>query len=202
MVIIKTIAKKIIWNIKGGYRPKRFWEEWGKTFVNDSYQRGIYQQHWWILKKINEIEPENILEVGCGFGRNIRFLVDNKFPAEKITGIDISSTMIKQAKKYLVNKKVKLIEADIVNLPFRENEFFLTLSHGVLMHVAPKDIDKAVREIFRVTKDYFICVEQNYNGNEYTFVHDYRKIFSRSGGKIIESKKDPLGLDLFLIKVN
>lgn len=195
------IFKNIVWEARGGYQPKSFWEKLGKTFFDDDYQRGIYEQHRWIAEKIKQLKPKNILEVGCGFGRNIKFLVDSGFPAKKITGVDISSSMLKQAREYLSGISIKLIESDASSLPFKDETFDLCLLHGILMHIPPDKIDATVKEIVRVSKEYVLCVEQNYNGNKFTFVHQYTKLFLKYGGKVLEQKSIKSGLDLFLIKL-
>jgi len=198
---MKKLLKKIVFKLKGGYKPKIFWEKWGKTFFKDPYQRKIFSQQNWLYQKISEIDPNSILEVGCGFGRNIKFLSGKGIPVRKITGVDISSTMLENCRRYFKNAQLKLILADIVELPLRDKSISLTFSHGVLMHIPPEKLMESVKEIFRVTKDYFLCVEQNYNGNEYTFVHDYQHLFSQLGGKILEKKSDKKGLDLYLVKI-
>tara|TARA_Y100000591_G_C21787991_1_gene674920 strand:- start:377 stop:1045 length:669 start_codon:yes stop_codon:yes gene_type:complete len=45
----------------------------------------------------------NFLDVGCGAGRNIAYLVENGY---NVTGIDISKIAINQAKKFLNYKKI------------------------------------------------------------------------------------------------
>lgn len=198
---MKKIIKNILFKLKGGYRPKIFWEEWGKTFFKDVYQRKIFSQHKWILEQIKELDPDSILEIGCGFGRNIKYLIKEGIPAEKITGTDISSTMLENCRQYIKNCKVDLFLAEAVKLPFKDKEFSFSFTHGVLMHIPPEKITPTIKEIFRITKGYFLCVEQNYNGNEYTFVHNYPRLFGDLGGKIIKRKKDRKGLDLFLVKL-
>lgn len=198
---MKKIAMKILWNLKGGYRPKEFWDNWAETFMDDQWQREIHKQHSWILSKIRAMNPKTILEIGCGFGRNIKFLIENGIEPNKITGIDISSKMIKNARIYIQSNKVKLQVADVLSLPFKNREFDLVLVHGVFMHVKPQDIEAVIRETLRITKKTLINIEQNYNGNEYTFVHDYKKLYKENKSKIkeyVHNKVD--GLDYLLIE--
>lgn len=198
---MRKIIKKILWEIRGGYKPKEFWEKWANTFMDDPWQVMVHPQHKWMAEKVRDVNPKNILEVGCGFGRNIKFLIEKGISPEKMTGVDISPRMLSKAEEYIGNKDVKLIEADVRSLPFKNKEFDLTLVHGVFMHVKPENIRDVVRESFRVSKS-LIIVEQNYNGNEFTFVHDYKNLYKKFGGKIkeyIHNKND--GLDYFYVKV-
>lgn len=199
---MKKILKKIIWNLKGGYKAKEFWDSWADTFIDDNWQVQTHAQHEWILQKIKDIKPQSILEIGCGFGRNIKFLIDNGVIPKKITGVDISQKMLKKAKQYINTSDVRLVISDIHKLPFSDKSFDLVLLHGILMHVSKQNIEVALKEVFRVTNKWIIAVEQNYNGNEYTFVHDYKKLLRYFGGEITEYKKDKTqGLDYFFVNI-
>lgn len=202
MCMLKRLIKVVIWNVKGGYKPKAFWDNFAKTFMDDPWQRMIHSQHRWMFKKIKQENPKTVLEVGCGFGRNIKFLIEKGIQPERITGIDISSVMIRKAKSYIGKCQVKLFVGDVCSLPFKRRAFDVVLMHGVLMHVKPQDVEKAAGEVARVSRNALIGVEQNYNGNEYTFVHNYRKLFQRANASVIEyviNKKE--GLDYFYVKV-
>ncbi len=196
-----NLIKKLIWYLNGGYKPKEFWNDWAKTFMSDSWQVQTHPQHAWILKKIKKINPKNILEVGCGFGRNIKFLRENGILAD-ITGVDISIEMIKLANKYLQGTKAKLITADTRQLPFEDKEFETVFVHGLLMHVKKTDVENAIKEMQRVCSKGLIDIEQNYNGNEFTFVHDYKKLYRKNGFKVLEYKRNKkLGLDYIYAQV-
>lgn len=186
---MKSFIKKFIWRISGGYRPKLFWDNWANSFMEDEWQVQTHEQHEWILNKVNELKPKQILEVGCGFGRNIDYLVRNGYPAAQITGVDISSKMILKAKRFLKNKNITLLVADSMKLPFSSSAFDLILIHGVFMHIEQKNIDKSFQEVMRVSKKYIIQVEQNSSGNNYTFIHDYKKLYEKYRVKIIEYKR-------------
>lgn len=204
---MKTLIKKIIWSFLGGYRPRRFWDSLANSFLKDCYQVELHSQHGWLLGKIKLIKPRKILEIGCGFGRNIRFLIDNGFDPEKITGIDISPKMIKNAKKYIDSEKVKLLIADAGKLPFKSSSFDLVMVHGVFMHVLPSQIERAIKEAVRVSNKFIIDIEQNYLPSKktgssffYTFVHDYEKIYKKLSCYILEKiKNKKQGLDYYFI---
>lgn len=204
---MEKIIKKIIRSVKGGYKPKEFWDKWSDTFMEDEWQVRTHTQHDWMLRKVKEIKPKTILEVGCGFGRNIKFLIENGIDASKITGCDISPKMIKKAKDYVSNNKVILIVSDAKRLPFDNKLFDLVIIHGLFMHIKPEDVRKAISEALRVTKIALISAEQNYlpldeGSRRYTFVHNYRKLYEEQRVFIeeyVHNTKD--GLDYFYVKV-
>jgi S-adenosylmethionine-diacylgycerolhomoserine-N-methlytransferase len=51
-----------------------------------------------ILKNFAGVTPRNILEVGCGTGRNLVELA-RRFPQAQVTGVDLSVTMLDLARK-------------------------------------------------------------------------------------------------------
>ncbi len=183
IIFLIKLVKKVLWYIKGGYKPQEFWNSWGHTFMDDPWQVKLHSQHKWFLEEIKRIKPTSFLEVGCGFGRNIKFLLEKKYDPSSITGVDISKVMLQKAKTYLPSP-VTLKQADVSSLPFKNNQFDLVFTHGVLMHVSREQVKKSIHECIRVSKKYCIFIEQNYGGNEYTFIHNYKKLLGKERGII------------------
>ncbi|WP_408011636.1 class I SAM-dependent methyltransferase [Pseudalkalibacillus sp. A8] len=92
----------------------------------------------------------NILDVGCGTGRLLLRGVDE---AEHVTGVDLSSEMIKASKQnfFLHNRDYKstFLVADAYELPFENDRFQVSLSTCV-MFLLPEP-DKGLKELIRVT---------------------------------------------------
>lgn len=197
MIDLKT---KLYWLLRGSYNPLFFWEQWGKTFIDEPMQRAIYPQHKWILQLLLREKPRTLLEVGCGFGRNIRYILDHYPYPLVITGIDFSTTMLENAKTYLGMKQassVTLQHADVLKLPFSSASFDTILCHGVLMHMGPRTVEKAISELVRVTKNTLIVIEQNdsikplcdkpyQRINFFTYTYPYKKLFRAQGVKVSE----------------
>ncbi len=91
--------------------------------------------------------PGKILDVGCGNCRNL--LPFKKFDCY---GVDFSENMIKEAKKFVSKKnmKVNLKIGDVTKLPFKDESFDYILCFSMLHHL--KDPEKGVKEIYRVLK--------------------------------------------------
>lgn len=198
----ENLTKQIERNIKGKYEPKKFWDGWANDFMKDPWQVSIHPQHKWLLSIIKKQKPRSILEVGCGFGRNIKFLIEKGIQPSKIMGIDISSKMIGQARKYINNNKVVLHTSDISKFKPKK-KFDLVFTHGILMHVPSDKIENAIDRLVHLSKRGLILIEQNYEAdNNYTFVHDYKDLLSSKKIDIIEYRSDKkLGLDLIYAKV-
>jgi len=91
-----------------------------------------------VEKLVSEKKPVVILDLGCGSGRYLPFL-----KGELIVGIDFSIGMLKHAKKF---KNANFIQADIFNLPFKENTFDLIISMSIIGEHCPLNM-KLLKEI-------------------------------------------------------
>jgi len=87
------------------------------------------------------------LDLCCGTG-DLAGILKKEFPKAKIIGIDFSPEMLKIACKK--HPDIEFIETDCTNLPFENESFDLcTISFG-LRNI--EDMDKALKEIYRVLK--------------------------------------------------
>jgi len=100
---------------------------------------------------VNEFKNKKILDMGCGSGRfSIAFAQLN---VKEVVGIDLGKTGIgvgtKIIEKFKLNN-IKLIEGNVLSLPFKDNEFDFIFSKGVLHHTG--NLKKGLDEYFRVLK--------------------------------------------------
>lgn len=183
-------------------QPKEFWDNWADDFIKDQWQTKIHPQHKWLLEIVKEQRPVSIIEVGCGFGRNIKFLIQNGLNPSSIVGVDISPNMIRLASKYVGSKKVKFFISDLNDLN-SQNKFDFVFTHGVLMHIPEDRINIAINRLVCLSKKSLVVIEQNYRAdNNYTFVHNYKKLLACENLDIIEYRINRnLGLDLIYAKV-
>lgn len=94
-------------------------------------------------------EDSKILDYGCGYGRTIKYLINNGYT--NLTGIDFSEKMIERAKKEESMIEFKVVKNNI--LPFKDNSFDAVLLLAVLTCVIyDDDQDKIIKEIKRVLK--------------------------------------------------
>ena len=83
-----------------------------KTTTNDLYVNAVD------LLQINK--SDNVLEIGCGFGRSLPMLCEN---ARHVTAVDISEQMIAAAKESCNMKNLSLHVSPSEELPFTEDVF-------------------------------------------------------------------------------
>ena len=93
-----------------------------------------------------------IIDVATGSGRTLKQL-RGAFPKEKIKGIDLSGSYLKEASRYISDLDGDLIELIMGNaeeLPF-ENDSIQAISCVYLFHELPRTIrEKVLKEFFRV----------------------------------------------------
>jgi ubiquinone/menaquinone biosynthesis C-methylase UbiE len=112
-----------------------------------------------IDKIITSISGSTVLEAGCGRG----FLADKLSQKYSVTACDI---VIEDglSRKY---QKVKFVEANIEDLPFKTGEFDTVVCTHTLEHV--RNIQKALQELRRVAKKRLIIVVPKQRPYRYTF---------------------------------
>ena len=165
---IKFIFKKYVWKLLKIQLPKlkdqkNYWNDRGKSyfeeFLTSGYlEREIFYQNIFI-KLVNKLHFNSILELGCGFGWNLK-RVNDEFADKKIFGIDFSVPQLENAKKYLDKTKNITLEAgDITKLPYPNNFVDISFSFGVFMNLHKNKVNLAIDEAIRVTKNEIIHVE-------------------------------------------
>ncbi|TKX28065.1 class I SAM-dependent methyltransferase [Campylobacter estrildidarum] len=94
---------------------------------------------------------DQILDLGCGGGRHVKFLAENDFLAY---GVDYSANGIKATQEILDFHKLKaeLKVASVDDIPYENEKFDGVLCYGVLLYNSKEVIEKAVKEIYRVLK--------------------------------------------------
>ena len=95
-------------------------------------------------------EKSHLLEVGCGTGGNAAFIAEHY--GCRVTGIDISTLMIEQAKRRaskLDNLQLDFHVGDAYSLDFPDDSFDVVLTIFVSQFL---DIDRAFLEFLRVLK--------------------------------------------------
>ncbi len=102
-----------------------------------------------IIEGLDLKEGDKVLEVGCGNGYYLSLLNRLNIKLE-LTGIDQDILALKDAAKFIGDKKVKLVLGDAVKLPFKAASFDSLVMSEVIEHV--KDEEKVLKEAFRVLK--------------------------------------------------
>lgn len=162
-----------------------FWQFLAPSFSQEPWQQRIFPQHRWLLKTIKTLKPHSILEPGCGFGRNLNYLIRQGIKPSILTGADFA---LKPP------DSIKFVQADVLNLPFSPASFDLVFTHGLLMHLPPHKLLPAFKELLRVAKKNLILIEEirprSRRLNFFTWAHDYLALTRQLNLKVIQSHQD------------
>jgi SAM-dependent methyltransferase len=103
-----------------------------------------------------------VLDVGCGKGFQM-FELTQVLPGLQVQGIDISSYAIEHAH---ADVKHLIKQGSAATLPYYDQEFDLVFSINTLHNLPNRDLDAALREMERVGKHKYLCVESYRNEAE------------------------------------
>jgi ubiquinone/menaquinone biosynthesis C-methylase UbiE len=104
---------------------------------------------------LDHLAPEDAsagLDVGCGYGADVEALAGRMPPGGRTVGIDVSETMIAEARRRTAGSRLdmRFVVGDALALPFEDDTFDVCRIETVLQHVeAP---GQAVAEMARVTR--------------------------------------------------
>ncbi|MCX6704742.1 MAG: methyltransferase domain-containing protein [Candidatus Woesebacteria bacterium] len=102
--------------------------------------RGFYEEREYYETLAALLKGKKAVDICCGEGFVEHF-------APNVVGVDFSEEALKRAKK---NGAKKLVKAAAEDLPFKDNEFEVSLSAGSLEHMV--DQQAALNEMARVSK--------------------------------------------------
>ncbi len=150
-----TLAKKWDFDYWDGDRRINYG---GYKYIKNRWNQVIKN----LYENYNLPEDAKILDIGCGKGFFLYDLIKLK-PNSEVVGIDISKYAIKNAKEEIKNK---LVFGNATNLPWEDNYFDLVVSITTLHNLYVFDLEKALKEMERVGKNKYLCVESYRNEKE------------------------------------
>lgn len=121
---------------------------WNTPTTAEDYER---------IKTISNLFPHNvesIVDVGCGNGVFVNFLVNGSRKYKRVCGVDRSITALGFVKS-------EKIQASIDKLPFHDNEFDLVLCLEVIEHLPQNIYRQGLKELTRVSNKYIIVSVPN-----------------------------------------
>jgi pseudaminic acid biosynthesis-associated methylase len=115
----------------------------------------FYRQTYGITRRrLNETflravpKQARILEVGCNMGTQLLLLEEMGYT--QLYGIEIQSYALELAQRLL--PEAELRQSSAFSIPFPDQHFDLVFTSGVLIHISPCDLSKALSEIYRCSR--------------------------------------------------
>ena len=164
---------------------ENFWENtYSKNYIkkNSDFSNTLLIEGWGkILESIDE--PQTILECGANIGRNIEAL-NQIFPKAEKTAIEISVDAAAILNQKFENLKV--INSSILNSDIAANQYDLTFTMCVLIHIHPKNLLLNLEKIVASSKKYIVVGEYfNRTPVSLKYQGEEDKLFKRDFGKFV-----------------
>lgn len=185
------------------YHPEKYWSTVGEKIeqrgTGDNIIAGDDEPYYRykrkeFLKLLNEVDfkGQNVLEIGHGPGGNLVEVF--KHQPERLSGVDISETMIALAKNK-IDPSIQIQKINGTKLPFEDQEFDIVFTATVLQHNTDETMLKSlIEEMARVSKKrvyLFERIEDTIKGDELCLgrpVSYYSELMEKAGYGLHSSK--------------
>jgi SAM-dependent methyltransferase len=108
------------------------WNLFSRTQLNARENRETFTNKTGLLPE--QLAGSLVLEAGCGMGRFLE--VVSKDPSATVVGFDLSLAVESAFANIGARRNVQIVQADIMNPPFRQGSFDVVFSIGVLHHTS------------------------------------------------------------------
>ncbi len=138
--------------------------------------RGHNKLHLWGIEQLPNIEPMEIIDLGCGGGIGVKHLL-RRFPQARITGLDYSPAALKQAAR--LNKKAQdqgrclwLLE-DVLNLTSKD-QYHLACAFETVYFWS--ELKRSFKNVYTLLKNdgYFLIVNE-FDGSDKTKAQQWQQ---------------------------
>jgi SAM-dependent methyltransferase len=133
--------------------PRAYWTLRGgdEYFREQEGQAARAARARWMAGRIAGYRPGSILEVGCGYGKQLKALRD--LVDVPLVGLDFSPSQLATARGYLDGLgRIELVQGSGATLPFADGAFDLVLTSAVILHNPPAVAQRMRREVLRVAR--------------------------------------------------
>lgn len=151
-------------------------EEFWTKYAEENNSKPNQEFSKFIRDLAGSLNCQNILEVGCSTGNDLA-----SFPTEgDVKGIDLCKKAIENAKANYPSFDFRIGYA--TELPFEDSSIDMVFTHRVLNYLDDDELQKAVGEMFRVTKKYVVNCElyaKDESWRDESKQDRYRDVFKR-----------------------
>ncbi|UCB56932.1 MAG: methyltransferase domain-containing protein [Candidatus Omnitrophota bacterium] len=153
--------------LKATFQLERWEGDFGKEYTDrnalspDGLEK-LYKDHYGITRtELNNLFLQGmerslrILEVGSNVGNQLLCL--QKMGFNNLYGIEPQDYAVELSKRR--TEHINIIRGSAFDIPFKDGYFDLVFTSGVLIHINPKDIGRALREISRCSNKYIWGLE-------------------------------------------
>ena len=137
-----------------------------------------------LLSRVCDYARGSILETGCGTATSLIWLARRM---HSVAGVDSdpASNLLARQLSIDANVNIPLVTADIGTLPFRDGQFSIAFSNGVMEHFDDERIRALTREQLRVAETVFLSVPSRQYSDECRTYGDERFMTAERWGGVL-----------------
>ncbi len=118
----------------------------------------------WGISHLSNVNPHDILEVGCGGGRNANVLLQ-KYPSSKLTAIDYSETSLEKTRNYnsdmIKEGRCEVEQADVSDLKYQNKYDLATAFETIYFWPGLENCFSEVNKALKPGGIFMICNESD-----------------------------------------
>ncbi len=115
------------------------------TYSKDRLRRCLGEDLW---QRLQQDDPLQVLEAGCGAGRFTEVLLETR--AACVTSTDLSSAVEPNQANCPQSPRHRIVQCDINQFPFLPGQFDIVMCLGVIQHT--RDPERTIADLFRQVK--------------------------------------------------
>lgn len=174
---------------------EQFWRgEFGDEYTHRNRVDWMKRVPFW-RRIMAQTEARSVLDVGCNAGWNLRALNVADRPTVVAVGIDLNARAVAEAR----HKGLHAVLGSIYDIGALYCETFdLVCTSGVLIHIAPADLETAMRNVMAASRRWVLAVEYEsdqeegvlYRGNiDRLWKRPFGKLYEAMGLKLVSDSK-------------
>jgi pseudaminic acid biosynthesis-associated methylase len=170
--------------------------------LDDFYMRMVRVPRSEINARLFARVPKDarVLEVGASGGNQLQSLWEAGYT--ELYGVEINPVAVRMVKG--ARPELQVLQGSIYDLPFKDGYFDAVFTSGVLIHIPPDDLPRAMAELVRCSKRYVIggeyykaeLTELNWKGEKAKrmWAGPYRQVYMDTfpGLRLVHEESHPL----------
>lgn len=174
---------------------ENFWKNISNSYYKCNTINAVSRRRWF-SKIVLFYHPKSVLEIGCNEGANLRE-IHKLNPEIKLSGIDINLDAANYARLTLPNANIVCGSIYDLDKYFKEKEFDLIFSMGVLIHIPPEMMENIRNKTIYLARNIILhCEEHSANpeikrrgegGVGHRWSHDYGSLYKNYKIKIYKN---------------